>query len=97
MMFQLRPQAEADLERILLHIAGENPSAAQRWLDTMLACCQSLGTFPHIGVARPDIRPDLRMLPCGHYLVLYRATDDGAEIVRVLHGAQDWQKFLKHE
>jgi toxin ParE1/3/4 len=42
-----------------------------------------------IGRARPELRPDLRSFPYGAYLILYRAIDDGAEIVRVVHAARN--------
>ena len=42
-----------------------------------------------IGRARPELRPDLRSFPFGAYLILYRAIDDGAEIVRVVHAARN--------
>jgi toxin ParE1/3/4 len=37
---------------------------------------------------------DLRTFPAGNYLILYRQIDDGAEIVRVVHGARRWQELL---
>jgi toxin ParE1/3/4 len=50
--------------------------------------------MPGMGVARPEIRPDLRMFPVGSYVVLYPQVDDGVEIVRVLHGARPWQDLI---
>ena len=50
--------------------------------------------MPGMGVARPDIRPELRTFPVGNYLILYREIENGAEIVRVVHGAREWQKLL---
>lgn len=47
-----------------------------------------------MGVARFDIRRGLRMFPVGNYLILYREIDDGAEILRVIHGARQWQDLL---
>jgi plasmid stabilization system protein ParE len=40
-------------------------------------------------LARPDIAPNLRYLPVRRYLILYRETAGGIEIVRVVHGARD--------
>lgn len=94
MTYRLRPQAEADIEAIALYIAEDNPSAASRWFTSIHQRCQKIGKMPGIGVARPDVRPDLRMLPVGNYLILYRQIDDGAEIVRVVHGARQWEDLL---
>ncbi|MGA9824940.1 MAG: type II toxin-antitoxin system RelE/ParE family toxin [Methylocystis sp.] len=50
--------------------------------------CRNLGETPGLGVARSDVRPDLRMFPVGNYLNLYRPIEAGAEIVRVFHDAR---------
>jgi toxin ParE1/3/4 len=92
--FRLRPQAAADIESIALYIAEDNPMAARRWVEDNHRHCQRLGEMPGMGVARFDVRPGLRMLPAGNYLILYREIDDGAEIVRVIHGARQWQELL---
>jgi toxin ParE1/3/4 len=47
-----------------------------------------------MGRARPELRPDLRSFPCGAYLILYRAVDDGVEIVRVVHGARNLEDLV---
>lgn len=94
MGFRLTPMAEADIEAILLHIAKDNPPAAIRWYDVILQRCERLGEMPGIGVSRDDVRPGLRTFPVGRYLILYRAIGDDAEIVRVVHGARQWQDLL---
>ena len=94
MSFQLRPQAEADIEAIVLYIAEDSPQAARRWTETIYTCCQRLGEMPEMGVARSDIREGLRTFPVGNYLVLYRQVENGAEIVRVVHGARQWEALL---
>jgi toxin ParE1/3/4 len=92
--FRLTPLAEADIEAILPHIAMDNPPAATRWYDVIQQRCERLGEMPGIGVSRDDIRPGLRTFPVGRYLILYRAIDADAEIVRVVHGARQWQDLL---
>ena len=94
MTFRLRPQAEADIEAITLHIAEHDVSAAWRWHDRILKHCRQLGETPGMGVARPEVRPNLRTFPVGNYLILYRRVGRGAEIIRVVHGARQWQALL---
>lgn len=94
MTFRLRPQAEADIEGFVLHIAENNPAAALNWLNDIEQHCQRLGATPAMGAARFDVRPNLKMLPVGNYLILYQEADGGADIVRVLHGARLWQELL---
>ncbi|MGE0241060.1 MAG: type II toxin-antitoxin system RelE/ParE family toxin [Parvibaculaceae bacterium] len=94
MALRLRPQAAADIEGIALYIAEDNPRAAKRWFDDIYRHCRRLGEMPGMGVARFDVRSGLRMLPVGNYLILYQEIDAGAEIVRVIHGARQWQELL---
>lgn len=47
-----------------------------------------------MGVARHDVRKDLRFVPVGNYLILHRQVGDDVEIVRVLHSARRWQELL---
>lgn len=90
----VRPEAEADIDAIVAHIAIDSPAAAARWIEDMYRRFRRLGDMPGIGVARPDIRPELRLLPAGHYLILYEEIAGDVAIVRVLHGARQWQDLL---
>ena len=46
-------------------------------------------SIPRLGPPRDDIRPGLRYLIVGDYVVLYRLIDEDVEIVRVVHGRRD--------
>ncbi len=72
MTYRLRPQAEADIEAIVLFIAEDNPTAAPQWYEEIHPRCRLLGDTPSIGVAQPQVTPDLRTFPVGNYLLLYR-------------------------
>jgi toxin ParE1/3/4 len=50
--------------------------------------------MPKMGVARPEVRPELRLFVMGNYLIAYREIAGGGEIVRALHGARRWQELL---
>lgn len=52
---------------------------------------QLLREFPRIGTARDDIRPGVRMLVEGNYLMLYGYNPDAdtAELVAVIDGRRD--------
>ena len=94
MTYRLLPQAISDIESIVLTIAADNPVAAQHWFDRLHKTFTTLGTMPEMGSPRFDVRPDMRLLPIGSYLILYRATDAVAEIVRVVHGAREWEDLV---
>ena len=82
-------EARSDLLQIWLYIAEDNPSAADRLLDSVDAKCDLLARLPEIGRERPELGPDLRGFPVGSYIIFYRVIDSGVEIVRVLSAARD--------
>lgn len=94
MAWRLRRDAEADFEAISLEIARNNRTAARRWIDSLYARFRLLSEMPRIGVARADIRPDLRVSVFGNYLVLYCVVEDDVEIIRIIHGARQWEDLL---
>ena len=82
-------QANLDLVEIALRMAKENPTAADRWLDRICEKCQILACTPDLGRKRYDLAPNLRGSPVGNYIIFYRPTAEGIQVVRVLHGARD--------
>ena len=81
--------AREDLIDIWTHIAADDPAAADRVLDRLDEAAAHMADNPLMGPARDDIRPGLRYLVSGSYLLLYRITEDGVEIVRAVHGRRD--------
>ena len=75
--------------RFWAYIADEDQDAATAVLRDIHGRCHFLVAHPKAGPARPDIAPQLRYGLAGRYLVLYRETEGGIEVVRVLHGARD--------
>ena len=82
-------RARQDLIKIWTHVAAHDSVAADTVLDRIDEACQRIARHPAMGPAREDIRPGLRYMVVGAYLVLYRITDDGIEVVRVVHGRRD--------
>jgi len=48
-----------------------------------------LQEHPRLGRARPEIQPEARSIVIERWLALYRVTEDGVQIVRILDGARD--------
>lgn len=94
MAWRASPAAEDDLYVIADYLAEHNKAASDRWIARIGDTFTRLAEMPGIGVARPDLSPDLRLFPVGKYVVLYRHTGPDVEIVRVLHGARDWHNLL---
>ncbi|MDQ6434738.1 type II toxin-antitoxin system RelE/ParE family toxin [Mesorhizobium sp. LHD-90] len=94
MSFRLHPEAKADIKAITHYIAKDNRRAAEGWFEEVYERCRRIGEMPRMGVARFDIRPGLRSLPFGNYLILYGEIEGGVEIIRVVHGARQWEDLL---
>ena len=85
---QRTAQADEDLIDLWVYITQDNSAAADHLLDEFEKKFALLAGQPRLGAARSDIAPGLRHFPAGNYLILYRETDDGIEVVRVVHGAR---------
>jgi plasmid stabilization system protein ParE len=92
----LAPQARRDIIEAAVHIAGDNPDAADRFIAAVEETLAALLRQPSMGAPRPfaDSRlSGMRMFPVTGftaYLIFYRPQDGrGILVVRVLHGARD--------
>ena len=84
-----RPFAEADILEIWDYIADDILAAADRWVDRLDEQFRMLAAHPMMGRAREELAPGMRSFPFGRYVVFYMSLNDGIDVVRVLHGAQD--------
>jgi toxin ParE1/3/4 len=83
------PGAKADLNEIWDYIAADNRLAADRLAEKFDDTFFLLAHNPHFGRLRDEIAEDIRALPVGRYLIMYRVIPAGVDIVRVVHGARD--------
>ena len=90
----LLPRAERDLEDIWLTIAADNPKAADKLIERIMAQAARAGQQPGIGSPRPDIAPDARILVEGRYIVIYTPHDGGVTVAAVVHGMRDPENWL---
>jgi toxin ParE1/3/4 len=40
------------------------------------------------------VRPDYRKYPSGSHVLFYRLTDDGIDVVRILHERMDYERHI---
>ncbi|AHF91299.1 plasmid stabilization protein [Opitutaceae bacterium TAV5] len=92
--YHLTPVALADATSIQDYIAQDSPGAAVRWLDALEQLLSRLAENPQMGRPREELRPRLRSIPLGRYVVFYRESKRGVEIIRVLHSARDIQTLF---
>jgi toxin ParE1/3/4 len=83
-------QAREDLLDIWTQLAERASEAvADRVYDRIQDACRLLKEHPHLGRARTEINPETRSFVIERWLALYRVTNDGAQIVRIIDGARD--------
>ena len=97
---RIRPLAAADLEDAVQFLDTQSATAADDFLDEFFRATTLLAEMPRLGpVRRTRGRlKGLRSWPLsnfGPYVVFYRPTDTGIEVVRVLHGARDVDRELR--
>ena len=91
---RLRPQARQDVLELWVYIAKENEPAADRLLGRIDSALTLLSENPAAGRQRPELVIGLRSFPVGEYILFYRPTEDGIDLVRVLHGYRDIESNL---
>lgn len=90
---RLTPAAEADLLAHYRYIAQHNPTAAERFFDSVEGFLTLVAGDPKIGVDRDCGRAGrLRMFPVPRFrnwLIFYSDARDQVLVVRILHAKQD--------
>jgi plasmid stabilization system protein ParE len=84
------PEAETDLNDIWDFIAQDNPAAADRVTEEIVAAIETLANSPRIGHRRPDLtsRP-LRFWLVRNYLVAYAPEEKPLWVIAVIHGSRN--------
>lgn len=94
MKFWFNPKAKADLQSAVRYIAADSTKSARRWSASIREKCAKLAETPGLGAPKPELGPNIRMIVAGSYLIFYETDSKSVEIIRVLHGARDWQEIL---
>lgn len=92
--YQLTPEADNDLIEIWLFISKDSLESADRVIDRLTAAFEMLAHHPKVGAERSDLGNHLRSFKEGHYLIVYRISSTGIEVVRVLHTARDSKRIF---
>lgn len=92
-MSQVRflPEAIADLEVIWRFVLAESGSleVADRIIYSINEKCDAYAKHPLLGELRPELMAEVRCFAVGSFVVFYLPTDDGLDVLQVIHGAQD--------
>ncbi len=87
--YRIAPQAIEDMREIWAYIAHDNPTAADKMLDSFDDAFEMLRSLPDSGRIRDELLPGIRSYPVGNYLIFYRHWPDWLEIYRIIHGNKD--------
>lgn len=85
------PLARVDLRKIVSYIARDNPEAARRVGERILAAVEVLRSMPELGRVVPERQsPDIREIIQGYYRIVYRVREERRVVVvwRIWHGAR---------
>jgi toxin ParE1/3/4 len=84
-----RPEALADIARIIAYVAERNPVAAYRIAQELVLAGDSLTLFPRRG-HRGRVSGTRELAATRPYILVYEVNnDDTVTILRVWHGAQN--------
>jgi len=89
--------ALADLDEIWLYIARDSIEAAERLVERIERTARRLAFMPGIGRKRDELQPGLLSYPLGNYILFYRRTKSGIDLLHVYHGSRNYEEFLKHQ
>jgi toxin ParE1/3/4 len=89
-----RPEANTDLIEIGFYIAQDDRAAADRLVDSLTEKFEILAQHPEMGRLRDDLAPSLRSFVTDSYIIFYQPTENGIEVVRVLHSSRDSSEFF---
>jgi toxin ParE1/3/4 len=86
--------AVADVGELHAYIASDNPQAAARIVQRIVAAVETLSAAPKKGRGG-RVRGTRELVIAGTpFLAAYRETADTVEVLRILHGARRWPDAL---
>ena len=90
MHYRVSADAERDLGEIFLYWASRSSLVtADRVVDRITDRFWLLGEHPDAGKSAGDIAVGVKCFPAGKYIIYYRKTRRGTDILHIFHGARD--------
>ena len=96
---RLAPEAQTDIDEIAYYVFVQSGSReiAERLLESIYSQFALLDIYPRAGRRRNDLRPGIRSLAVGEYVVLYQVEGNDAVIQRVVRGSRDLPALMRKE
>jgi len=96
MRYRVSEDAERDLDEIFVYWANRaSLETADRVVDRITERFWLLGEHPDAGKPARDIAAGVKCFPAGKYLIYYRKTRHGTDILHIFHGARDQRSAFK--
>jgi toxin ParE1/3/4 len=98
MALRVAAEAEAELDEIWSYVATESGDAdvAERLINSITDHFFMLSKHPQLGRRRDhDLRPGLRSLSVGAYVIIHRIEGRDVLILHVTHGRRDLKTILQ--
>lgn len=93
--YQLTPAARRDLSAIW-DFAQDRWDARQAeiYINEIRAAIERIATDPERGRACDEIREGYRRYSIGSHLIFYRESENGVDVIRILHQRMDLDRHL---
>ena len=93
--YRVSDAARADLDDIWFYIAQDNVDAADKIIRAMVSKFSKLASMPHMGRTRSELSAGLRSFVVARYVIFYLPTENGIDVVRIIHGARDFPPLFE--
>jgi toxin ParE1/3/4 len=96
MRYRVSDDAQLDLDEIFVYWANRaSLETADRVVDRITERFWLLGEHPDAGKPAGNIAAGVKCFPAGKYLIYYRKTRRGTDILHIFHGARDQRSAFK--
>lgn len=93
MRYRVPAGAERDLDEIFVYWATRvGLNVADRLTESIADRFWLVGEHPDAGRPSEEMSPGVKCFPAGKYLIYYRKTRRGVDILHVFHGARDQRR-----
>jgi toxin ParE1/3/4 len=93
--YVLSPRAQKDIDDIWEYTVEHwNVRQAEIYLRQIQRAIETVAAEPAIARSCADIRPGYWKYPAGSHMLFFRITDQGINVVRVLHSRMDFERHL---
>jgi toxin ParE1/3/4 len=88
--------AVEDLKSIGRYIGEEQhrPSTAAKIMREIGSHCDSLARVPMTGTARPDLDADIRITSWKRWIIVFRPSETGVDVLRIVDGSRDFTQLF---